>query len=95
MKFRKLPVVVEAEQLTWENWSKICEFVPHKYFGGGTYVDEQGNETEDTNGRLALRIKTLEGVVIAQENDWIIKGINGEFYPCKPDIFKKTYIQCN
>jgi hypothetical protein len=38
-----------------------------------------------------LPINTLEGVVTAQIGDWIIKGVNGEFYPCKPDIFEKTY----
>ena len=37
------------------------------------------------------RIPTLDGVMWAKEGDWIIKGVNGEFYPCKPDIFEKTY----
>jgi hypothetical protein len=43
--------------------------------------------TLDTN----LSIRTLEGDMIVREGDWIIKGVNGEFYPCKPDIFEKTY----
>lgn len=38
-----------------------------------------------------LKIETLEGVMLANVGDWIIKGVNGEFYPCKPDIFEKTY----
>lgn len=38
-----------------------------------------------------IYIETLEGVMTATEGDWIIKGVNGEFYPCKPDIFEKTY----
>jgi len=38
-----------------------------------------------------MHIPTLEGVMTAQENDWIIKGVQGEFYPCKPDIFEATY----
>ena len=39
----------------------------------------------------SIGIKTLEGTMIASVNDFIIKGVNGEFYPCKPDIFEKTY----
>jgi hypothetical protein len=41
--------------------------------------------------KVTIDINTLEGVMRADENDFIIKGINGEFYPCKPDIFEKTY----
>jgi hypothetical protein len=43
------------------------------------------------NGASGAGIDTLEGSMIAETGDWIIKGINGEFYPCKPDIFEKTY----
>ena len=42
-------------------------------------------------GSRTFSIKTLEGNMKAENNDWIIKGVNGEFYPCKPDIFEKTY----
>ena len=45
----------------------------------------------DENGIKQLRIKTLEGVMDARIGDYIIKGVNGECYPCKPDIFEKTY----
>lgn len=47
--------------------------------------------TTDTTGRLGLLINTLEGQMLGVENDWVIKGVNGEFYPSKPDIFFKTY----
>ena len=43
------------------------------------------------DGLVQLRIPTLEGVMIAGDGDWIIRGVNGEFYLCKPDIFEKTY----
>ena len=91
-KYRKKPVVIEAIQLTWPNWSDICEFVDEKHFGGGCYLDKIGNPTIGTStGMMGLRIKTLEGEMLARQGDWIIKGVNGEFYPCKPDIFEKTY----
>ncbi|MEI3611620.1 hypothetical protein [Pseudogracilibacillus sp. SO30301A] len=45
----------------------------------------------DSGERIGLVIPTLEGDMLAVENDYIIKGVNGEFYPCKPDIFEKTY----
>ena len=92
MKFRKKPIIIEAEQLTWGNWDKVCEFVPKPWFVRGCYLDKDMAETTYTNGRLGLILKTLESnEFIAQEGDWIIRGINGEFYACKPDIFEKTY----
>jgi hypothetical protein len=80
--FRKKPVVIEAVQLTWENWNAICDFVP---------IPKVGWCIDDDLPHIAMVIDTLEGTHKANENDWIIKGVNGEFYPCKPDIFEKTY----
>lgn len=79
-KFRKKPVVVEAEQFTDENKDMVFNFVTcNKY------------PTTDENDKPTLTIQTLEGDMTAQLGDWIIKGVQGEFYPCKPDIFKETY----
>ena len=96
MQFRKKPVVIDAVQLLWENWNEICDFIPRPWFQEGCYLDSAGEVTKDTNGRLGLLINTLEnnkvtGSLIASQGDWIIKGVNGEFYPCKPDIFEKLY----
>ena len=78
MKFRKKPIVIEAIQYTGNNNEEIVKFAGHKVQFGSA------NDTE-------LRIYTLEGDMTVKVNDWIIKGIKGEFYPCKPDIFKETY----
>jgi hypothetical protein len=75
-KWRKKPVVIEAVQWSGNNQSEILEFC--KDFAR---IDI-GNK---------LEIITLQGIMIASIDDYIIKGINGEFYPCKPDIFLKTY----
>jgi len=83
-KYRKKPIVIEAIQLKWENWSEICAFVAPEYFGGGFYPD-------DDPSKMGLIIKTLEGNHEAHDNDYIIKGVAGEFYPCKPEIFEQTY----
>lgn len=80
--YRKKPVVIEAEQLRWDNWDRIVEFVG---------IPENGHGLDDDMPNLKMIIHTLEGDHLARENDWIIKGVNGEFYPCKPDIFDKTY----
>jgi hypothetical protein len=91
-KYKKRPVVIEAIQLRWDTWSEICDFVTKPWFKEGCFVDENGKETKDNNGGLiGLKIYTLEGDLLAVENDYIIKGIKGEFYPCKPDIFEATY----
>lgn len=97
MKFRKKPVVVDAVQLNWKNWNEICDFL-------GDIIDAKnpGRNTEefsDTCGEsspfIELTIPTLEGNHLARHGDWIIKGVRGEFYPCKPDIFEETYEKDN
>jgi hypothetical protein len=94
-KYRKKPVVIEAVQLHWSNWSEMCEFADvGKLSDGkpeGCYVDEDGKATPNANGRIGLHIPTLEGVMLGVENDFIIRGVKGELYPCKPDIFEATY----
>lgn len=80
-KFRKKPVVIEAVQLRWDNWSEMCDFIKGQGFRG-KHLDRD---------RIGLEIHTLEGTMLGEENDWIIKGVKGEFYPCKPDIFEATY----
>lgn len=84
MKFRKKPVVVEATQ--WDckvqTLRKLQDMgMETTYYSTGLGIDSISD----------LRIKTLEGEHIASLGDWIIKGVKGEFYPCKPDIFEKTY----
>ena len=78
-KFRKKPVVIEAIQITDATFD-----APHpnpEHIPGIVY---------DPQARCAL-IPTLEGTMKGSIGDWIIRGVNGEFYPCKPDIFEKTY----
>jgi hypothetical protein len=86
-KFRKKPVVIEAIQWTGKNFDEVCNFM--KEFHGHKLAYEDAEELAIKTGEYY--IKTLEGVMTATKNDWIIKGINAEFYPCKPDIFEKTY----
>ncbi|WP_323134125.1 hypothetical protein [Lactococcus lactis] len=79
MKYRKKPVVVEAIQLTNKNLLEVKEWC------NGELVPNA-----ETSG-YDLYISTLEGIMHADINDYIIQGVEGEFYPCKPDIFEKTY----
>lgn len=83
-KFRKKPVVVEAIQFvgTMESAGEILEFVGLQ----GEIVN-----SKESDHLFNFIIHTLEGDMIAEVGDYIIKGVNGEFYPCKPDIFEKTY----
>ena len=79
MKYRKKPVEIEAIQLTREN---ACEVL--------TFCNSSGDIVA-SNDDGTVSIKTLEGTMIANIGDYIIKGVKGEFYPCKPDIFEATY----
>jgi hypothetical protein len=81
MKFRKKPVVIEAEQFAGENWRSILEFI-------GPEGGHHASPDPDTN---YVVIYTLEGNHRADIGDWIIKGVKGEFYPIKNDIFLETY----
>ena len=80
-KFRKKPVVIEAEQFTDENKNRCFNFVRCNRYP--IFIE----------GKPALKIETLEGDMIVNLGDWVIKGVKGEFYPCKPDIFEATYEQ--
>ncbi len=75
MKFRKKPVVIEAIQWTGVNINELSGFMKEY----PRIIDRK------------IRIKTLEGSIYAKETDWIIKGVEGEFYPCDNNIFEKTY----
>ena len=81
-KFRKKPVVIEAVLWTGRNVEEVNAFI------------NEGQDEETLPGRPIV-IETLEGDVTAQVGDWIIKGVAGEFYPCKPNIFEQTYEQRN
>lgn len=82
-KFRKKPVVIEAWQWNGGTVKQIKNFL----FKTGLPDWNMGAR----KGMTGLIIPTLEGEHIAQKGDWIIRGVHGEYYPCKPDIFLKTY----
>lgn len=84
-KFRKRPVVIEAVQWLPEDMEQAGGMAAWLQIGNCDF--EIGNQFSPRS----LYIRTLEGVMEAAPEDWIIKGVKGEFYPCKPDIFAETY----
>lgn len=89
-KYRKKPIVVEAIQWTGSNLEEIRNFV------GGDLIENyiKHFDIERTLIKQTLSgiaINTLEGTMIVNYGDYIIKGVNNKFYPCKPDIFKQIY----
>ena len=79
-KFRKRPVVIEAMLFTDETKDQCFNFVRCNHYASFT-----------NDGEPTLVIQTLEGDMTVSLGDWIIKGVCGEFYPCKPDVFEATY----
>ena len=77
-KFRKRPVVIDAER--YDHGKSLDSVFVGDAHGTFKYTEEG-----------TVLIQTLEGTMEGRHGDWIIKGVNGEFYPCKPDIFDKTY----
>lgn len=82
MRYRKKPVVIEALKFLDDD-TRVSELIE---FTGGNFAP-YGNPEHYS----CAKIRTLEGEMRADIGDYIIKGVNGEFYPCKPDIFAKTY----
>lgn len=76
-KYRKKPVVIEAVEWDGKNYEEVCRFV--------------GQSLMMNMMTRGLTILTLEGEYMATVGDFIIRGIKGEFYPCKPDVFEATY----
>ena len=89
-KFRKKPVIIEAIQIdgSHDGVQRVIDWV--------NASNPQFNASDSATWTISsyygeVKIRTLEGEMTAQKGDWIIKGIAGEFYPCKPDIFAATY----
>lgn len=94
-KFRKKPVVIEAIQLTRLSAVKVYEWV-HDCEAIKTDMDlYRWDDYLSIIERKGMKIPTLEGEMTASMGDYIIKGVQGEFYPCKPDIFETTYENVN
>jgi hypothetical protein len=96
LRFRKRPVVIEAMLLHAETEAQLGALDPNTrsqaeiagwMMGNGFMGFRVHGDTQP----FGIAIETLEGVMVADPGDWIIRGIQGEFYPCKPDIFEATY----
>jgi hypothetical protein len=81
-KYRKKPVVIDAVQFKDDDFAPVLKLFPEsKEWKGWLHEDK----------KWRLDVPTLEGVTVASDGDYVIKGIKGEFYACKPDIFEQTY----
>lgn len=92
-KFRKKPVVIEAMRVPQMPASIFAINMFHDWV---ELMKKEGledwmDDAEVTVSTEGLHISTLEGVMTASPGDWIIRGVKGEYYPCKPDIFEATY----
>lgn len=76
---------INAESNLTAVWREERPFIQGGYFSGHEYVKSQPHTLE------GIYIKTLEGEMRVSPGDWVIRGVQGEFYPCKPDIFEQTY----
>ena len=98
MKYRKKPVVIEAFQMTkerrwdnseWPEWlNRAWQTDPGE---GSVWINPYANWAAGHESAEELCCGTLDGVTRIDRNDWIIRGVRGELYPCKPDIFEATY----
>jgi len=95
MKFRKKPVVIDAKQ--WDGTAKCATTIINWILESGSRSARYHGPEEfsDCGSKKysppKIAIDTIEGTITASPNDFIIQGVQGEFYPCKPDIFAKTY----
>ena len=88
MQYRKKPVVIEAIQFLGENMEAVDDFMNGVASAASPNTNVQhGFQTNPAR----VVIQTLEGLMYGDIGDWVIRGIKGELYPCKPDIFEATY----
>lgn len=87
-KFRKKPVTVEAMQF---DGTVDCAYEIVDWSGKNINLSRPAPTLEDANSSCILSIPTLEGTMTASKGDWVIRGVKGELYPCKPDVFEATY----
>lgn len=95
-KFKKNPVEIEAVQVSWKNWGEICDFVPEsirptEHIG---YCDEYNDSCGEGPQYIKMKLLTPEGLMDVKHGDWIIKGLNGEFYAHKAQWFFNSYEPC-
>ena len=90
-RYRKKPVVIHALQWTGENLRDVIAFTDGPPDTRNHHAGMKWEEYAELVRREGLKIFTLEGTMDASIGDWIIRGVKGEFYPCKPDIFAATY----
>ena len=90
-RFRKMPVEIEAMQ--WDGTTATATRIIDWILAHGGTARFHAEYTDAAGARMPayLSIDTLEGSMAATAGDWIIRGVKGEFYPCKPDIFEATY----
>lgn len=95
MKYRKKPVVIEAFQMTEERRHDNSDWPKWLHEAWNMDFDDPGSVWPAVKYGLSegteLGIRTLEGGYLVSHGDWIIRGVKGELYPCKPDIFEMTY----
>ena len=96
--YRKKPVTIEARQFdgTTATATGLIEWMrgtgtPARFFKEDAEIRVHGGELAQVAAPARIRIYTLEGDMFATPGDYIIRGVQGEFYPCKPDIFAATY----
>ena len=90
-QFKKKPVVIDAVQWKGDNLVEIITFTDGAPDVKGNFAGMMWDQYTDLVAREGFKIKTLEGMMHASVGDWIIRGVQGELYPCKPDIFAQTY----
>lgn len=90
-QYRKKPVIIEAIQWIGSNLREVIAFTDGPPDTRTMHAQMAWDDYSDLVDRDGLKIHTLEGKMLANVGDWIIKGVKGEFYPCKPEIFAATY----
>lgn len=94
-RYTKKPVTVEAIQYTGANLREVLDFTGKHPRWGEWFKSFEDYEAHVCSDRGAFKVLTLEGTMEALPGDWIIRGVKGEHYPCKPDIFAATYTRAD
>lgn len=92
MHYQKKPIIVEAEQLTWENWDAVCALIPNVYFLGGVYRNEDETAVNGSTNLVGVKIRTGDGnECLVKRGDYVVIDSKGFPYPCNKEIFESGH----
>lgn len=92
MRYQKKPIIVEAVQMTWDNWEEVCSLIPKGCFLGGVYLNEDETVNNSSTNLVGVKVRTVDGnECLVKQGDYVVIDSKGFPYPCNKEIFESGH----